>query len=81
MGWLENLEIGQDIQVCPDCNREYELLDQFLGDTNNNLTNWIDSVFNDTYFVELRCPQCLETRHLSIQALTPLQFYTEKEKK
>ena len=80
MGWLDNLDIGHDLQICPDCAREYEVLDQFLGDTNNSLTNWIDNVFNDAYYVELRCPQCLETRYLCLQSLTPLQFYTEKEK-
>ncbi len=80
MGWLDNIEIGYDLQICPDCDQEYEVLEQFLGSSNNRRTNWIDSVFNDMFYVELRCPQCLETRYLCIQSLTPLQFYTEKEK-
>ncbi|MDE0482052.1 MAG: hypothetical protein OXI67_05705 [Candidatus Poribacteria bacterium] len=80
MVWLDSIEIGHDLQICPDCNREYEVLEQFLGETQDRLTDWIDAVFNDTYYIELRCPQCLETRYLCIQALTPTQFYTEKEK-
>ncbi|MDE0316471.1 MAG: hypothetical protein OXM61_16410 [Candidatus Poribacteria bacterium] len=80
MGWLDSIEIGHDLQICPDCNREYEVLEQFLGETQDRLTDWIDAVFNHTYYIELRCPQCLETRYLCIQALTPTQFYTEKEK-
>ena len=60
--------------------QEYEVLEQFLGESQNRLSDWIDAVFNDAYFVELRCPQCLETRYLCIQALTPTQFHTEKEK-
>lgn len=80
MGWLDNLDIGHDLQICSDCGKEYEVLEQFLGTSNDKQTDWIDSVFNDKYYVELRCPQCLETRFLCIQSLTPLQFYTEKEK-
>ena len=80
MGWLDKIEIGHDLQICPDCDREYEVLEQFLGKTQNRLTDWIDDVFNDAFYVELRCPQCLEARHLCIQALTPMQFHTEKEK-
>lgn len=80
MGWLDSIEIGRDLQICPDCNREYEVLEQFLGKTQDKLTDWIDAVFNDAYYIQLRCPQCLETRYLCIQALTPTQFYTEKEK-
>ncbi len=80
MGWLDNLDIGHDLQICPDCSKDYEVLEQFLGTSKDRQTDWIDSVFNDTYYVELRCPQCLETRYLCIQSLTPLQFHTEKEK-
>ncbi|MYG00635.1 hypothetical protein F4212_16085 [Candidatus Poribacteria bacterium] len=80
MGWLDKIEIGQDLQICPDCDRKYEVLQQFLGNTRNKLSDWIDDIFNDAYYVELRCPQCLETRHLCIQTLTPTQFHTEKEK-
>lgn len=74
MGWIDNLDIGHDLQICPDCNQDYEVLEQFLGTSKNGKTGWIDSVFNDTYYVELRCSQCLETRYLCIQSLTPLQF-------
>ena len=81
MTWLNQIEIGHDLQVCPDCNREYEVLDQFLGDTPKARPNWIDAVFNDAYYVALRCPQCLETRHLCIQSLTATQFHIEKERK
>ena len=80
MGWLNDIEIGHDLQFCPDCDREYEVLNQFLGETQDRLSDWIDAVFNDAYYVELRCPQCLEIRYLCIQALTAMQFYTEKEK-
>lgn len=85
MNWLNQIDIGHDLQICPDCHREYEVLDQFLGGTHASLPgarayNWIDAVFNDAYYVALRCPQCLETRHLCIQALTAAQFHTEKEK-
>lgn len=79
MGWLDKIDIGHDLQICPDCDREYEVLQQFLGKSENKLTDWIDDVFNDAYYVELRCPQCLETRYLFIQTLTPTQFHTEKE--
>ena len=81
MGWLDNIDIGHDLQICPDCEREYEVLQQFLGKMQSSVSDWIiDAVFNDIYYVELRCPQCLETRYLCIQALTATQFYTEKEK-
>ncbi len=80
MGWLNQIDIGHDLQICPDCNREYEVLDQFLGTPRSVPSNWIDGVFNDAYYVELRCPQCLECRYLCIEALTSTQFYTEKEK-
>ena len=85
MDWLDQIDIGHDLQICPDCNREYEVLEQFLGGTQTPLSesrtyNWIDAVFNDAYYVALRCPQCLETRHLCIQSLTAAQFHTEKEK-
>lgn len=79
MSWLDNIEIGHDLQICPDCHREYEVLEQFLGSAHD--ATWIDAVFNDAYYVALRCPQCLETRHLCIQSLTTAQFYTEKERK
>lgn len=82
MPWLDQTDIGHDLQICPDCDTEYEVLDQFSG---NPLTdsphNLIDAVFNDAYYVEIRCPQCLETRHLCIQSLTATQFQIEKERK
>lgn len=80
MGWLDRIDIGRDLQMCPDCDREYEVLKQFLGEEKENQHELIDMVFNDTYYIELRCPQCLETRYLSIKSLTPNQFYNEKEK-
>lgn len=80
MGWLDKIDIGHDIQICPDCDRKYEVLQQFLGNTQNKLTDWIDDIFNDAFYVELRCPQCLETRYICIQTLTPTQFHAEKEK-
>lgn len=82
MSWIDKIDIGHDLQVCPDCQREYEVLEQFLGGTQDATQRWIiDAVFNDAYYVALRCPQCLETRHLCIQSLTTAQFYTEKERK
>ena len=83
MRWLDQTDIGHDLQICPDCDREYEVLDQFLGhpSTDRFQENLIiDAVFNDTYYVAIRCPQCLETRHLCIQSLTATQFHIEKEK-
>lgn len=82
MRWLDQTDIGHDLQICPDCDREYEVLDQFLGQPSTdrfqeNLI--IDAVFNDAYYVAIRCPQCLETRHLCIQSLTATQFHIEKE--
>ena len=53
MGWLDRIDIGLDLQICPDCDREYEVLEQFLVNTQNRLSDWIDDVFNDTYYVEL----------------------------
>lgn len=79
MGWLDQIDIGHDLQMCPDCNREYEVLDQFLGAPRRAPSNWIDAVFNDAYYVELRCPQCLEYRYLCIESLTAAQFYEEKK--
>ena len=82
MRWLDQTDIGHDLQICPDCDREYEVLDQFLGSPSKDQShNWIDAVFNDTYYVAIRCPQCLEIRHLCIQSLTATQFHSEKEKK
>lgn len=80
MGWLDKIDIGHDLQICPDCDREYEVLNQFLGEAKENQVELIDRVFNDTFYIELRCPQCLETRYLSIESLTPNQFYNKKEK-
>ncbi len=83
MGWLDQTDIGHDLQICPDCDTEYEVLDQFLGSPSGDraFNNLIDTVFNDVYYVAIRCPQCLETRHLCIQSLTATQFHIEKEKK
>ena len=82
MPWLDQTDIGHDLQICPDCDREYEVLDQFLGSpSEDQSSNLIDAVFNDTYYVAIRCPQCLEIRHLCIQSLTATQFHSEKEKK
>lgn len=83
MRWLDQTDIGHDLQICPDCDREYEVLDEFLGNPSTdrfqeNLI--IDAVFNDAYYVAIRCPQCLETRHLCIQSLTATQFHIEKDK-
>ena len=81
MPWLDQTDIGHDLQICPDCDREYEVLDQFLGNPLEAQSyNWIDAVFNDAYYVAIRCPQCLEIRHLCIQSLTATQFHSEKEK-
>ena len=33
MGWLDSIEIGHDLQICPDCDQEYEVLEQFLGES------------------------------------------------
>ena len=83
MRWLDQTDIGHDLQICPDCDREYEVLDQFLGSSSQVLAydNLIDTVFNDAYYVAIRCPQCLEIRHLCIQSLTATQFHVEKERK
>ena len=83
MRWLDQTDIGHDLQICPDCDRAYEVLDQFLGSPlgDHAHDNLIDAVFNDAYYVAIRCPQCLEIRHLCIQSLTATQFYIEKEKK
>lgn len=83
MGWLDQTDIGHDLQICPDCDRAYEVLDQFLGRPSEDRVsgNLIDTVFNDVYYVAIRCPQCLETRHLCIQSLTATQFHMEKERK
>ena len=81
MTWLDRIDIGHDLQICPDCDTAYEVLDQFLGNPSENpLQNPIDAVFNDTYYVAIRCPQCLEIRHFCIQSLTATQFHIEKEK-
>lgn len=81
MGWLDNIEIGHDLQICPDCDQAYEVRNQFLGESQNSRSDWINAVFNETYYVELRCPQCLETRYLCIETLTSTQYYTVKEQK
>lgn len=81
MRWLDQTDIGHDLQICPDCDRAYEVLNQFLGSPLGEQShNWIDAVFNDAYYVAIRCPQCLEIRHLCIQSLTATQFHSEKEK-
>lgn len=81
MRWLDQTDIGHDLQICPDCDTEYQVLDQFFGSpsTDRFHDNLIDAVFNDAYYVAIRCPQCLETRHLCIQSLTATQFHSEKE--
>lgn len=79
MPWLDETEIGGDLQVCPDCDRGYEVLEQFLGASDTDAL--IDAVFNDTFYVAIRCPQCLETRYLCIRSLTAAQFHIEKENK
>ena len=82
MPWLDQTDIGHDLQICPDCDTEYEVLDQFLGNPQGDLLqNPIDAVFNDTYYIAIRCPQCLEIRYLCIKSLTASQFHIEKEKK
>jgi hypothetical protein len=80
MPWLDQTDIGHGLQICPDCDTEYEVLDEFLGNPPTDLlSNPIDAVFNDAYYIAIRCPQCLETRHLCIQSLTATQFHIEKE--
>ena len=83
MRWLDQTDIGHDLQICPDCDKAYEVLTQFAGrPAQHHATDTlIDAVFNDAYYVEIRCPQCLETRYLCIQSLTAVQFHTEKEQK
>ena len=83
MPWLDQTDIGHDLQICPDCDREYEVLEQFLGSPSQDRAydNLIETVFNDAYYVAIRCPQCLEIRHLCIQSLTATQFHIEKERK
>ena len=31
MSWLDVIQIGHDLKVCPDCDREYEVMDEFLA--------------------------------------------------
>ena len=80
MRWLDQTDIGHDLQICPDCDRAYKVLDQFQGSPLGDASlNPIDAVFNDAYYIAIRCPQCLEIRYLCIQSLTATQFHSEKE--
>ena len=88
MSWLDVIKIGHDLKVCPDCNREYEVLDEFLarkadtfpvGENKDTIvSDWLDEMFSGEYYIALRCPQCLETRHLCLKSLTQKQYQTAR---
>ncbi len=81
MSWLAVIQIGHDLQVCPDCNREYEVIDEFLLTKNEQPAggDWLDEMFSEEYYIALRCSQCLETRHLRLKSLTQKQYQTARE--
>ena len=82
MSWLDTIKIGDDLKNCPDCDREYEVLDEFWAQKEQPPTmgaDWLDEMFSDEYYIALRCPQCLETRHLRIKSLTQSQYLTAQE--
>jgi hypothetical protein len=81
MSWLDVIQIGHDLKVCPDCNRAYEVIDEFLAKKAESApgTDWIDEMFSEEYYIALRCPQCLETRHLRLKSLTQKQYQTAQE--
>lgn len=81
MSWLDVIQIGHDLKVCPDCNRAYEVIDEFLAKKAEGVpgTDWIDEMFSEEYYIALRCRQCLETRHLRLKSLTQKQYQTAQE--
>lgn len=82
MSWLDAIKIGGDLKICPDCDREYEVLDEFWAQKEQTPpvgADWLDEMFSDEYYIALRCPQCLETRHLRIKSLTQKQYITAQE--
>ncbi len=81
MNWLDVIQIGGDLKVCPDCNREYQVIDEFLANKNENPigADWLDEIFSEEYYITLRCPQCLETRNLRLKSLTQKQYQTARE--
>jgi hypothetical protein len=84
MNWLDKIKIGHDLIVCPDCDREYEVLGQFLAKKDEAFpagSDWLDEMFSDEYYIALRCPQCLETRHLRLKSLTQKQYNTARERR
>ena len=81
MSWLDVIQIGHDLKVCPDCDREYEVMDEFLAKKNEPTigADWLDEMFSEEYYIALRCPQCLETRNLCLKSLTEKQYQTARE--
>ena len=81
MNWLDVIRIGRDLKICPDCNREYEVMDEFLAKKADPLigSDWLDEMFSEEYYITLRCPQCLETRNLRLKSLTQKQYQTARE--
>lgn len=82
MSWLDAIKIGHDLKFCPDCNREYEVIDEFLAKRDEKSPvgpDWLDEMFSEEYYIALRCPQCLETRHLRLKSLTQKQYQTARE--
>ena len=77
MNWLDNIKIGRDVTTCPDCDLAYEVLDEFLAqkpDIAPEGANWLDEGFSEEYYIALRCPKCLETRHFRLKSLTQRQY-------
>lgn len=82
MSWLDTIKIGGELTLCPDCDREYEVLDEFWAQKEQTPLvgdDWLDEMFSDEYYIALRCPQCLETRHLRIKSLTQSQYIAARE--
>ncbi|MCZ6677464.1 MAG: hypothetical protein O7E52_09455 [Candidatus Poribacteria bacterium] len=84
MSWLDVIQIGNDLKVCPDCNRAYEVTDEFLAKRDEAFPvgdDWLDEMFSEEYYIALRCPQCLETRHLCLKSLTQKQYQSAQEER
>jgi hypothetical protein len=82
MNWLDCIQIGRDVTICPDCHQKYEVINEFPAQKTPGFTNgqdWLDEFFSEEYYIALRCPRCLETRYFRLKSLSQKQYQDARE--
>lgn len=77
MNWLDQIRIGRDLTICPDCDIEYEVIGEFQAKKKppqGSGLEILNELLSDEYYIALRCPKCLENRHLIIKSIDQKTF-------